>query len=257
MKPKGLFSACLLGVAVLLSPWSADAEAGEAVVVGFKAGKAPYVIPTKPFNEADFKTDNKLGIEIEIVREVFALSGKKVKPVYMNYKRMEKDLLEGKIQMGSNLQPGLDGVLYANDHVRLFDHYIYLDNGKTSVSSFADLADKRVLSFQNATKFLNDDYREAVKQAKSYREIDDQEKQVKAITSDRADVVLMDISIFKYFAKKHSKAGQKFAYHPMFAAPFYYASGFIDEQLRDEFAAGLKKLKASGKYDEIYRRYTE
>ncbi|MDV7338917.1 transporter substrate-binding domain-containing protein [Terasakiella sp. A23] len=255
MKVRTIFLTCLL-VASVVFPLH-QAKAGDVITVGFKAGKAPYVIPTKPFQDSDFDMSKDLGIEVEIVKEVFALSGKTVKPVYMNYKRMESELLNGKIQMGSNLHKGVEGVFYADNHVRLFDHFVYPSNGKVKVHSFADMVGKRVLSFQNATKFLGDDYRAAVKTAKSYREIDDQEKQVKAIAQDRADVVLMDISIFKYFAKKHGNADQAFNFSPMFPSPFFFSSGFSDEALRNEFAAGLQKLKDSGKYDEIYSKYTD
>jgi len=250
----GIIFSLLIASILFTSP---TLMAAETVVVGFKSGKAPYVIPTKPFKDTDFDVSNPLGIEVEIVREVFALSGKKVKPVYMNYKRMESELAKGNIQMGSNLHTGVEGFYYVDNHVRMFDHFIYPTDSAAAVTSFADLADKHVLSFQNATKFLNDDYRAAVKKAKSYREIDDQEKQVKSIAQGRADVVLMDISIFKYFAKRNGKSVADFMYAPMFPEPFYFSSGFSDQSLRDEFASGLQKLKDSGQYDEIYRKYTD
>jgi polar amino acid transport system substrate-binding protein len=40
-------------------------------------------------------------------------------------------------------------------------------------------------------------------------------------------------------------------------APSRYRTAFVDPQVRDDFEAGLEVIRESGRYEAIYRHYTE
>ena len=65
----------------------------------------------------------------------------------------------------------------------------------------------------------------------------------------------MDIGIFKFWSKKHAKKGDDFTYVPMGKDPFFFSIAFKEQALLDQFSEGLAKLRASGRYDEIYKEY--
>ncbi|SCA57512.1 exported hypothetical protein [Candidatus Terasakiella magnetica] len=236
---------------------SVPVNAEDVVTVGFKGAKPPYILAVKPYSEKDFDLSRQLGIEVDLFREAFATVGKKIKPVYMNFKRMPAEITAGNIDAASILPNDVDGAFYVSEYLSLTDSYISLDNGNDKIETFNDLKGKRVLAFQNAQKFLPEEYQTAIKGAKSYREIADQEKQVKSLVSDRADVLIMDVSIFKYLVKKHAKEGQAFRYSPLFEKPMHFPAGFATSELMKEFEMGLNQLKKTGRYEEIYQAYTE
>jgi polar amino acid transport system substrate-binding protein len=73
---------------------------------------------------------------------------------------------------------------------------------------------------------------------------------------DRADVLVMDINIFKYFRQniEDMDVSPAVTFFKIFP-PTAYKVAFTDETVRDKFNAGLKAIKASGKYAAIFKTY--
>lgn len=247
----------LFAAAALMLGTVADARAGDVVKIGFKSGKEPYVLPKKPFKKSDFDPSNALGIEIEICREAFAVVGKTIEPVYMNYKRMPHEIQAGNIDAAGQLVADVPGVTYVKEYVALHDHAIYDPSKAVKISTLKDLEGRRVLAFQRAKDFMGPAYVAAIAKAKSYKEIDDQEKQVRIFLSGRTDVVILDIGIFKHWAKVYGKPGAEYGYAPVFGDPFFFAIGFKDKALSEQFRTGWKTIKENGVYDAIIKKYLE
>lgn len=234
---------------------STNVSAGDVVTIGFKKGKEPYVMASSPPKESDYDLNNDLGVEVEIVKEVFAMYGKTIRPVYMNYDRMVEQIQGGKLDAVGNIFPGVQGVYYMNKYIHLHDHIIYNSKLGENIKSVTDLAGKRVVAYQNARKYLGPNYNQAADKFKYYKEMVKQEGQVQILTKGRADAIIMDIGIFKFWAKKHAKEGDTFEFVPMGDTPFYFSIAFNDEEVMEEFSQGLEKLRANGRYDEIYNKY--
>ena len=81
-----------------------------------------------------------------------------------------------------------------------------------------------------------------------YGEIADQSNQVKLLFLGRADAIVMDINIFKYFRRniKDSDVGADVVISQIFP-PTAYKVAFVDKDVRDRFNAGLEdsRLRAS------------
>ncbi|MCP5373466.1 MAG: transporter substrate-binding domain-containing protein [Hyphomicrobiales bacterium] len=233
------------------------AVAGDTVRVGFKSGKAPYVMASAPYTDSDYDMTRRLGIEVSLVQEALAPFGKTVHPVYMNFHRMPRQLLDGKIDAASNVPGDLPGVLYVERFLRLRDHIIVRADLGRQVAGLGDLTGLRVAAFQRAKDFLGDDYRAAVATFASYHEIDDQKNQVLLFLAGRADALVIELGIFKYWAK--ALGGEQPGYHatPLLKDPFWIGVGFRDPALRDQFVDGLARLVKSGRYDQIYAEYLD
>ena len=91
-----------------------------------------------------------------------------------------------------------------------------------------------------------------------YVEFAHQDGQVKMLFSMRADVVIIDINIFKYLRQQLQAMGDnvsaEVAIHEIFA-PTPYRVAFKSKALCDAFNDGLKKLKSDGKYNAIVEKY--
>jgi len=73
-------------------------------------------------------------------------------------------------------------------------------------------------------------------------------------------VAVSDINIFKYFSaqvKGQVDTSQEVAFHKIFTPNNAKTNNavFVDAQIRDDFNAGLKQLKKSGRYQEIIKKY--
>lgn len=161
-----------------------------------------------------------------------------------------------------------DGVVTLPSHFEypslfMTDSYIEYENVivtiadlNLSINSFIDLGDISTAAFQNARKFLPDEYRNAVEIAIDYREVADQAEQVEMLFSHRVEAIVLDFSIFKHMVltSKNPLYKQAFTIHRMFK-PNQYSAGFNSEELQQAFAKGLQCIEASGEDKEIVNRY--
>ncbi|MBF0290013.1 MAG: transporter substrate-binding domain-containing protein [SAR324 cluster bacterium] len=231
------------------------AHSEETLRVGVKSGKAPYIMASTKLTKQDYDQKRMLGIEFDLFKA--ALPDVTITPVYMNYDRMHDAIKKDVIDAGSNLRKEVEGIFYVDNFLRLYDHIIINTKTARDVRTIQDLKGKRVVAFQHASKYLDDVFRQAIKEAASYREIDDQEKQVRIFFAGRADVLITDIAIFKHWAKRYGNAKVSYEFTPLFPKPMYFSVGFKSETMRNRFQKGLDEIKASGLYDKIYGRYLE
>jgi polar amino acid transport system substrate-binding protein len=244
-------------IAIVFLAVGSVAMAGEPISIAFKPGKEPYVLPKSPFTDADYIPTNALGIEPEICYQAFKAVGKEIKPVYMNYNRMPTELVAKNIDAATQLVPDLEDVTYVGGYVHLHDHVIYSLSNDQEIKTIADVAGLRVLAFQQASKFLGPEYNAAIATAKSYREIDDQEKQVQIFLAGRTDVVVLDIGIFKHWSKVYGEPDKEYGYASILGDRFFFSVGFTDPDLAAEFEKGLNIIKENGTYDKIYAKYLD
>jgi len=106
----------------------------------------------------------------------------------------------------------------------------------------------------DASKFLGPAYKSAIETAKSYQEIDDQEKQVPIFLAGRTAVVVMDVNIFKYGNQVYGKPENKHGLSSLLGDRFFFSIGFTDSKLAGQFEKGVNTIKANGVYVTIYKK---
>ena len=247
---KNTFLYCIV---IFVSTMLTGFAGAKEVLMAFSQEIPPYI----------FQKQNK-GIEIDIISAALAVKGHTLKPLYFPLGRIPiaftSNLVDAAMgDMGVNLE--LKGGFYANPAVIYNNVFITLKNQKISIEKPADLDHLRVVSFQGAEnrypKWLK-----KVKEEKRFYGISDQLTQVKLLHFGRYDVVLSDRFIFNYFVKQMMlmnvlEVNEVDEHIFATANPEDYRPVFRDQNVRDDFNLGLKKIKANGKFQEIYDRYME
>lgn len=215
------------------------------VAVGFSV--APYIIQA---------TDN--GIELDIIRESLAYKGHTMKTTYIPFIEIDHAFVDKKVDAIATVEEkiGIDG--YFSDHVITYRNYaVTLAKRHLKIDKISDLVDKSVTSFQLATKYLGREYMEMAKANPRYREKEEHTLRIKLLFDNRIDVVIIDKNIFQYYSKAiadQTDTKQAVVYHDIFPANKYKVV-FQDKALRDDFNAGLKHLRQSGRYKQIFQEY--
>ena len=99
------------------------------------------------------------GIVVDIVRTALESSGHKVTPVYVPIERGFKMFADKQVDGTTIIQEG-SGLKaeYSDNFMQYHNRAFALKSRNFSIRGFADLGDKSVVSFQNATKYLGDEF---------------------------------------------------------------------------------------------------
>ncbi|MAD45426.1 MAG: hypothetical protein CMI02_07525 [Oceanospirillaceae bacterium] len=234
---------CVLLTAVLaLAPCHAD-----TVTVAVGLALPPYVL-----------ADENRGAELDVVREALAVKGHTLKPVYVPFRKVVPLVVDGEVDasMTLNEDSGAASLFYSGVHMVYQNVAVSLTDRNIDVSSVEDLGKYWVLGFQDASKYLGDEYARMAEENPRYGETSRQKSQVSMLFKERVDVVVSDKNIFNWYRRQQKganvrRAVTQFALFP----PTNYKVAFNKEALRNDFDAGLEQLKTSGRYAEILEYY--
>lgn len=238
--------------------------ASEAMIAESQDGITQYMmqldidmlagLPKPPF----IIEKNGAGLQLDIIREAF---------MSVNYNVSFSHVPLGRSITGFK-RFNTDGIAilpvdYQHPSVYVSKPYIKYQNVAVSLSdrnfifdSIKGLTGKSVIAFQNAKKFLGDEYNASVGLSINYRELAEQTQQIEMLFARRTEVIILDINIFKYFVKSHvgGRYNQDFRVHYIFDER-EYAAGFKTEQHRNLFDLGIAKIKEQGVYQLVLDRY--
>lgn len=226
----------------------ATPAAGRDLVIATSSSIPPYVI-----------TDQHRGIVVEVLQEALLPRGYQIEFVYAPNRRVEHMIEERQVDGVYNLAAGsLDSVHYSDAIIDYHNVAITLADFPHKIDSLASLQDLRVVVFQNAPKFLGQDFLQLISDGHDFPEVSNQRSQVLMLFRGRADVIIMERRIFEYFHNQLRSSGEigggGYRIHTLFPPAPRYAA-FVDADIRDQFNAGLQKLKDSGRLQAIIERY--
>jgi polar amino acid transport system substrate-binding protein len=204
--------------------------------------------------------DKGTGISVELFRAVYRKLGRTFSPSYVGNVRLERSLESGIVDVAVEVKKTNPEMFYSAPFTVYRNFIIMRTNGEFQVNAFADLKGKSVCTWQNADKHLGPKFQAAMSTFR-YIEFANQQAQVKVFLGGRCDIIIIDQTIFRFWAESLQKdqgfeksiISLDFKYQPVpgqVANEFYV--GFRDQSLRDKFDAALNKLKTDGVYDEIY-----
>jgi len=217
--------------------------------------KLAYGLSTPPY----VISKNDSGIELDIVKEAFALSNITVKPIYVPLARLTKqielDEIDGSVTIMETL--GIKNVYYSDTYITYENIAVSLKKNYLNIKSIADLRNKDIITFQNAKIYLGNEFKQAVSQNHNYYEFYDQKKQVKMLFKNRTQVIVLDRNIFDYYKKDSlEKFEEEVVIHKIFPDNKYKIA-FKDSTIRDKFNLGLKEIISTGKYEQIIGKYLD
>lgn len=221
------------------------------------AGKEITIIAspsTPPYVNAETGT----GLVLDIFTKALAAEGYTVKFIYAPNRRVAEEV-ESKRVDGAFNAAGAKNVYFSDSVITFQNTAVSLKSKQYTINSAADLADKRILAFQNATYLLTPEFSEMVKKNPRYVEVDNQEFQVPMLLLDRTDVIVMERGIFYFYlnsekTRARTNVRQPYVMHNIFPPSQRFAA-FHDSTLRDEFNAGLKLIRANGEYKKLTVKY--
>ncbi len=201
-----------------------------------------------------FVIDNaNTGFEIELITQIFQS---------IDYKCQFISLPLGHSLKAFHLQ-GYDGVITTNKDLLPETHYltdsyieyqnvaISLSSNKLHIDRIAQLANYKIIAFSQADIFLGPRFKTAVGKAPLYFEIQDQSKQLKMLREGKADVLVMDRSVFHYFNETEQL---DVTFHPLFAINKYHLA-FTRQDLIKRFNNALIKFKNSKQYYQLEEKW--
>lgn len=227
------------------------------ITVGIGFSMPPYVIK-----------EDHTGLEVEIIRESFAVMGVNAKFVYLPKLRLPVafadavvDCVAANATYDMSCESGME--VFGSDETLVYQNYaIAMKSSGFDLKSVSDLKDKVLLGFNNAINYLGPEYAAMAAENAHYSELADQSLQVRMLYSGRAQVVVSDKRIFLYWRKKmlrdSSLEGVDMYKNIQFYAifpPSPRSIFFKNSEFRDIFNKGLIQLRKSGKYNAIIQRY--
>lgn len=237
---------------ILLTACAALAPASAADVrMAFGEKIPPFCFP-----------ETNSGIELEIIGEALAYRGHTLKPMYFPFARVPVSF-KSRVADAAMTDLGEDmtaeGGWYGDPAVLYDNVFISLRERHLHIRQPADLRGLRVIAFVGAVRRYPE-WLGPVQRAGMYFEQNDQALQVLTLQKGRYDLVLSDRNIYRYFSQQlHQRTG--LAVKPTVEHSFVkvnprdYRPVFRDGRVRDDFNAGLKHLKETGRYNAIYQKY--
>jgi polar amino acid transport system substrate-binding protein len=222
----------------------------DEIKVGFGDHIPPYAIP-----------ESASGIEVQLLREALAYRGHTIRPLFYPIRRLPVAFKNREIDItlrdaGTDLRPY--GGLYSVPAIVYDNVLITLTSRHIAIHTPDDLKGLRVIAFPGALARFPD-WLEGVKQSGLYTEETNQELQVATLQAGHYDVVLSDRRIFHYFQSKLRAQSQNLdpVDEQFFAvtSDTTYRAIFRDAKLKEDFEAGLKHLKETGRYSKIIDGY--
>lgn len=198
------------------------------------------------------------GIEVDIVQRV--LAGYTVHFIQMPYKELQTAVPQNGVDVAVSVkQFGDDGVFSSEDFVTFENFATTKKAAGLKIDSVADLANHKVLAWQDASLELGPEFKRFFSpespQRKNYVEVDDQREQVRMFWQAKADIIVIDRSIFSYFSAETGHSTSEVAFHSLFPSVTNFKVGFKDAAVRDAFNRGLTRLCQSGDYAKLLKRY--
>ncbi|MGL5047632.1 MAG: substrate-binding periplasmic protein, partial [Shewanella sp.] len=187
--------------------------------IGVSFSIPPYIIQ-----------ETNSGFQLELLNQALAVKGHTTSIHYLPLARTFHEFKEGKLDGVINIKEGLlDKAFYTNVLIKYQNCAISLEDNKFNIHSIEDLNNKHVVAFQRASSLLGEEFAKMAKANTGYQEQARQVQQVYMLMKRRADVVVMDNNIFKYYLKQAYLEGkltkkdlkQQAICHPIFPPTEY------------------------------------
>lgn len=249
--------ALILTAGTVFSPCADVSAAEKEITIAIGMSLPPYVML------------DDTGFEIDIIRTALMAKGyRKVNfkylpnlriPAFFKDKKVDGIAANTAYDIGKHI--GMN--VYSTDTTIFYMNYaIALENKNFTINSIGDLVDKKVIAFQNATRYLGTEFASMAEKNIHYEENANQSYQVNRLFKNRTDVVISDKKIFQYWRLNAFRKGilkphdvnQSIQFYPIFP-PAPRNCTFYDEKIRDDFNEGLKIIHQNGTYDIILTQY--
>ena len=242
----------ILTIVLIMSFFVTANAKAENVVMAFTEGAPPYT-----FTEDEGVEHSREGLWIDIYREALAFHGHTLEPYFTNYNRIESELNQGRVTAVALLQDRLPTLFASEDAIHFRNFVFEQPGGTTEINSLSDLAGRRLISWHGARTDLGEEFSRVVDTLSYYDELASQIAQIRFFVRRGIDFTIVDESIFRYLVRRNGADPDDYAAHDIIGGYLRFPAGFTSEAIRDDFNDGIRHLKETGRYDELYRFYAD
>ena len=226
------------------------------LTIGFGVDKPPFV----------FGHDGR-GLEIDIMRAALAFKGHTLKIVHVSNRRLQIGIKSMGLDGVATVRETADGTHYSDNFITFENYAITRKESGIEIRSVADLRaeGRTVVAWQNAYRDLGPEC-EALFDPTSidppnrvmYTELPSQRSQNVMFWMGRADVIIVDKTIFLFYKRELGKemdTSSEPVFHEIFPKRTHFQAAFKERKIRDDFNDGLRYLRSSGAYQLFYDQY--
>ncbi|MFM6929113.1 MAG: substrate-binding periplasmic protein [Bdellovibrio sp.] len=215
--------------------------------VAFSLEKSPYVIRS-----------TGSGLEVEILRLIFADMGYDVVPAFQPPARSVRSLELGRVDAMATIT-NMPKFHLSKPYITFRNFAWTLKHKGIQLKTMSDLSKYRIIAFQNARYFLGSDYEKAADKSPNYQEYSDQNRQLKMLLSNRVDIIICEERVLaenkKILSEESKTLTPQLDKHVLFQES-NYSVAFKNVKLRDAFNGSLEKLESHKAFDKIYKKYS-
>ncbi|WP_448564165.1 substrate-binding periplasmic protein [Thalassotalea ganghwensis] len=221
-----------------------ESKLSKTIVTGLP--KPPYVM------------EGQTGIQLELMKEALKELNIELNFIHIPFGRGTTGYHQYNADGVLTLPPEFDypSMYMSKPYVTYQNVAVSLLEKNYTIDSIADLTGKSVTAFQNARRYLGEEFGAMIGAFMDYRELPDQNKQMELLFLRRTEVIVLDVNIFKYYLQSHPdrELAKPFKLHYIFGER-PYSVGFRSKEIRDVFDKNIQKMRENGTYQLIMEKY--
>lgn len=200
--------------------------------------------------------DQKTGLQLDLIREIFNLQNMQVTYTAMPLGRNITGFQRGNVDAVITIPPEYKypGMHISKPYITYQNVAVSLADSNIKIKSINDLHSYSIIAFQNAKKFLGNEFADVAAYSIDYRELANQKQQIEMLFARRVEVIILDINIFKYLMRESAYAETPFEVHYIFPKR-PYGVGFKKLKHKKLFDEGLSTIKGNGTYQAVFDQY--
>ncbi len=207
---------------------------------------APYFYPEQPG-----------GIQYELLKHALENSNMHISHIELApNKRALRLTLAGKADCLVNAPEGISSLHYTQSLNEYKNSVFTLDSEQLNISSIASLNQMTLLGFQNAVRYLGEDFAEMARAHEGYSEVTNQQSQIVMLFTKRVQAVVLEREIFAHYRrllKNRVDTSQLVKEWPLFApAPRKLACK--SPQIAQRLNQAIASFRSSKEYQSILEK---
>lgn len=195
-----------------------------------------------------FYADKKSGLQYDLLKAALATQNLTISQLYFSpNKRAARQVQTHNVDCLINAHPNIEGLFYTQSLIEYQNSVFSLSENQFVINSIADLLTISLNGFQNATKYLGQEFRDMSRNNRQYNESNSQRSQVLMLFTGRVEAIVMERRIFEHYRKLLAHkidTEQAISEHSLFA-PAQRKIACFNDTLRMQIDEGISSLKQS------------
>ena len=192
-----------------------------------------------------FFADRKSGIQYDLLKSALATQQLTIKQLYFSpNKRAIRQVKTHLVDCLINAPDNIEGLFYTDNLIDYQNSIFTLTSSELIIESVVDLAHLSLNGFQNATRYLGEDFKQMAANNPNYNESNSQRSQVLMLFTKHVEAVVLERRIFAYYQDKLKHkidTSLTVSEHQIFA-PAQRRVACFDSQLTQKINKGIQQI---------------